>query len=431
MEDSAIHLFWGRYIISKSGAKLFQENLLLLPGDSVFLDENFKISFSNGYPKYIDSLISIPDNIYNSKTNGLNINSSATRKQLEYVSSQYLRNHKEITSLNISDKQRKMLYVFNLLIKDIQLSKFLSDTIKIQKSISDSISNELKKDIPIISIINSQFVNGIIYENIIRTASKSSIKSSNIWECFLKVDTNTQNSMAYTKFAFWNLGNEFINQFNLLDSVHLKLQNNPIRTSLIDSLTKLSKILLSTYTNYNKAKQDLQSFDNGKYIFLFAEDNRPNHEPRNISMTADETVYKFDNSTTTFKQELFRDTANYKYFFIDFWASWCVPCVSDYPHLKKYEDRYKNASIKFISISMDVKPNMQQWINKTKQLGNYDKPNNFIIDSSFNSHIAKFFNINSIPRYIVIDKKGNIVDEDFAHPQDDNFELKLTQLINK
>lgn len=38
---------------------------------------------------------------------------------------------------------------------------------------------------------------------------------------------------------------------------------------------------------------------------------------------------------------------------IDFWATWCVPCLKEAPLFKKVAEKYKNSNAKFISISID------------------------------------------------------------------------------
>ena len=42
-----------------------------------------------------------------------------------------------------------------------------------------------------------------------------------------------------------------------------------------------------------------------------------------------------------------------KYVYIDFWATWCAPCIAEIPYLKKLEKEYHNKNIAFVSISID------------------------------------------------------------------------------
>jgi len=42
-----------------------------------------------------------------------------------------------------------------------------------------------------------------------------------------------------------------------------------------------------------------------------------------------------------------------KLFVINFWASWCAPCVKEYPHFEKVSKEYDPAKVEFIMISLD------------------------------------------------------------------------------
>jgi peroxiredoxin len=54
-----------------------------------------------------------------------------------------------------------------------------------------------------------------------------------------------------------------------------------------------------------------------------------------------------------------------KYVFIEFWATWCGPCKSDIPHLKKLIDEFASRNIVFISISGDK--DKQAWLKMLQE----------------------------------------------------------------
>lgn len=118
--------------------------------------------------------------------------------------------------------------------------------------------------------------------------------------------------------------------------------------------------------------------------------------------------------------------ANYKgkVILLDFWASWCVPCREELPHLKKLKEIYKKKSIEFINLSVDK--DIFRWLDacKTEQI---DNSNSFIIANPETFDWKSKYTIESIPRYILIGKDGQIISQDAPRPSDP----ALKQLIEK
>lgn len=93
-----------------------------------------------------------------------------------------------------------------------------------------------------------------------------------------------------------------------------------------------------------------------------------------------------------------------KVILIDFWATWCIPCMQEMPYLQKLYDQYKNdPRIVFMianSGARNTLANAQAWSgNKT-----YSFPVYFANDPD----VADKFKFNTIPASYLIDGKGNI-----------------------
>lgn len=117
-----------------------------------------------------------------------------------------------------------------------------------------------------------------------------------------------------------------------------------------------------------------------------------------------------------------------KYVYIDVWATWCGPCRAEIPSLKKTEKKYLGKNIVFVSISVDEDKDFEKWKSfvKNKELGGIQ----LFADKNWNSDFIKFFGVNSIPRFILIDPTGNVINADAERPSDPKLIEVLDKLLN-
>ena len=93
-----------------------------------------------------------------------------------------------------------------------------------------------------------------------------------------------------------------------------------------------------------------------------------------------------------------------KYYLIDFWATWCVPCIEEMERLHKVYSKYKNKGFEIISISLDDDP---EKISKFRN-GKWPMPWLNSIANSENN-ILKEFEITEIPNTILVSDSGIIL----------------------
>lgn len=118
--------------------------------------------------------------------------------------------------------------------------------------------------------------------------------------------------------------------------------------------------------------------------------------------------------------------ASYKGYvvYVDLWASWCTPCMREMPYSHIIKEKLKSEKIKFLYFSFDAK--IADW--QSSNAVTHDS-NSFIVLGNFKSLLAKQHKITTIPRYIIFDKKGNVVNSNAKIPSEKGLELDLKKQL--
>ena len=110
--------------------------------------------------------------------------------------------------------------------------------------------------------------------------------------------------------------------------------------------------------------------------------------------------------------------------YVDFWASWCAPCLREMPISKELRQNEKYKNIVFVYLA--INDNQEQWKNASKKVALDDYSHNYLILNSRDANFVKENKISSIPRHMLFDKQGNLINPNAPGPGDINIHRTLT-----
>jgi thiol-disulfide isomerase/thioredoxin len=113
-----------------------------------------------------------------------------------------------------------------------------------------------------------------------------------------------------------------------------------------------------------------------------------------------------------------------KVLFVDFWATTCGPCVGSIKNMKKTREKYiDNPDFDFVFITDERSSPERSYTNFVKE---QEMKNSYRISNDEFNMLRQLFRFNGIPRYVVIDQKGDVINDNF---QMHNFEFELKRII--
>jgi thiol-disulfide isomerase/thioredoxin len=96
-----------------------------------------------------------------------------------------------------------------------------------------------------------------------------------------------------------------------------------------------------------------------------------------------------------------------KVIIIDVWATWCGPCKGEIPYMKAIEEEYRNnKEIVFMAISIDKVKDKQKWLDYIRK----ENLHGVQLLDDYGLAFGRKYQINAIPRFMLIDKKGNWIE---------------------
>ncbi len=103
-----------------------------------------------------------------------------------------------------------------------------------------------------------------------------------------------------------------------------------------------------------------------------------------------------------------------KYLFVDIWATWCGPCLQQLPAMKELEQKYHGQNIEFVSISVDKDADKGKWQKMIQER----QMSGIQLFAGKQTSFGNDYKISSIPKFLIIGKDGEIINDNPPRPMD-------------
>jgi len=132
--------------------------------------------------------------------------------------------------------------------------------------------------------------------------------------------------------------------------------------------------------------------------------------------------FKLDGQQNTVELSKYRG----KIVYVDFWASWCLPCRKSFTWMNKMQNLYGNEGFKVIAINLDEsRAKADKFLQQV--------PANFDVAFDPQGNTAEAYRVKAMPSSYLIDKNGKLVHANlgFRGNDEETLEVKIRNLIKQ
>ena len=192
----------------------------------------------------------------------------------------------------------------------------------------------------------------------------------------------------------------------------LKLHENWGREDINDRKKKTEIALTSMKTAWSK---DLLTTEYQKTLAKISEINNALSKTNNtftktnLGEMLGETsfgakLYKIDSGKGIELLANLKTSFKGKALLLDFWGTWCAPCLSDLPYSKKLHEETKDLPLEYIYLCTSNNSSIEKWKNKIAELG--IAGTHIFVDERIENELMNIFQSTGYPSYRFIDKNG-------------------------
>jgi thiol-disulfide isomerase/thioredoxin len=106
-------------------------------------------------------------------------------------------------------------------------------------------------------------------------------------------------------------------------------------------------------------------------------------------------------------------------YILEFWATWCPPCMQSIPHMIELADKYKDKAVPFIALSTDRSSEPVKQMVKDKGINYY---------VGMDNGLSGKYSVRGIPSAFIIGRSGRVAWQ--GHPMSPDFETAIVNALN-
>jgi len=418
-EDGSFYFTFPVYAkIREVSIRNYAEHLYVHPGDSVYVEIDFKDMFhpkvTGDAEKLNQEILAFTENAYYYIQNysigsNLNNNDFETELKREYNlrlerRQEYIQKYKPSEEVEfLTEELLKQDYYYALLLY--------------ASHIQDETGKELERYHALLPEINGLYHKGILSARLFDIAESvenyilfgmalKNRKYPKIEDMMSLIGENTLNQYLYTKMM--------ANCLTANDTLALAK-----RHAQFDSIVKMPHLRAQITQIYNRTKSYLenpQSVSDNLLYGVFHE-----NASQKTSMSFMEPIYEM----------LEKDRGKVIYF--DFWVKWCPPCLTEMEPLKQLRSKYSTKDLVIYSIcGSEPKEEWEECLDKYSLRNRGIEciyANDFFGKENYQK-ICNQWNVHDMPYYILINRKGQIIDfGSSARPSNPNLRSRIEEAV--
>lgn len=307
-----------------------------------------------------------------------------------------------------------------------------------KQSVFDSLSNVIKPSTAFLQTAKNKFLSDFSGEYYWLLSNREVLVKKNIYEEMIRnfinkrINTMTDEEVFYNRSTLEDILTHglFYNRNNNPDFSNLQTEEVIIEQldMVANYFTGAAKDYLIGFSINRLIERDSKYLEQNRHRYLSKIKNkfiRKNLQRKyyayKTGALANDILYDINENEHNFNNVLkgYQGTL----LLVDVWASWCAPCLQENKYLDTLKETLKNEKIKFLHLSTDK--TASSW---KKSVVNYG--NNQAVHFRLSNHarFKKQLDIKTIPRFILYDDKGAIIDDSAPFPSDND---KLYKLIKQ